>query len=75
VPQQEQQRFMPLLDGNNGRRKDLLVWLERLGALDYARDKARSHAQAAQSHLTRLDPSPSRAVLEELTEYVVDRME
>jgi len=75
VSQENRARYMPLLDGKNGRRRDLLTWLEQIGALDYAREKARHHAQAAQSHLARLDVSPSRAVLEQIAKYVVDRVE
>lgn len=75
VSADERDRFLPWCEGANGQRDDLLAWLERLGALDYARQKARDHARQARSHLAQLDASPARTVLEELADYVVDRVE
>ena len=49
--------------------------LERTGALEYARQKARAYAAAARADAERLADSPARDVLVLLTELVVSRQE
>ena len=54
-------------------REGLLPWLERFDSLDYARAAARRHAQTALGCLDRLDESPSKEILRQMTRFVIDR--
>ncbi len=54
-------------------RQRLRPILESSGALDYAWDQARAHAASASEALDLLPDSPARAVLRNLTHYVVRR--
>jgi octaprenyl-diphosphate synthase len=57
----------------NHRCADLLPWLARFSAIDYARDKAAAYAARAAGRLAHLAPSPARDVLADMTEFVVSR--
>ena len=62
-----------LFSNAGNRRQELLPWLERFQALDYARDKAKWYAQRAHQQLEQLDESPAVEVLRSLCDYVVMR--
>ena len=47
--------------------------IHRSGAIDYARDRARSYAASAKAALEGLPPSPARDALGVLADYSVDR--
>lgn len=53
----------------------LTAWLQHSSALDYARDKALSYADAAREELSQLPASPARDTLAALTELVVSRQD
>ena len=55
------------------RRGELTPWIERYDAINYSRGRAQQFAEAALSELDRLAPSPSREVLEQMTQFVVAR--
>ena len=54
-------------------RERLQPYLERYGALAYARTRATEYIVAARQHLTALPDSPARRLLEDIAEYVTDR--
>lgn len=56
-----------------GQRATMLQLLSESDAFEYARDKARSFADAASANLECLEPSASKEVLESLTRFVIDR--
>jgi octaprenyl-diphosphate synthase len=55
--------------------RQINTWLERAGALRYARDKARWYANRAREEACELPASQARDVLVTLTELVVSRQE
>ena len=72
----ERADVMAILSGTtNGHRDQLLGALERCGAIEYTRAKAREYADRALVCLADVPPSESRDVLEYLTRFVVDRQE
>jgi octaprenyl-diphosphate synthase len=63
-----------LLQGGAGPRRQILEHLLKDGdALAYSRRKAVEYAEQARAELDCLAPSPAKAVLCKLTEFVVDR--
>jgi octaprenyl-diphosphate synthase len=64
-----------LRSAHRASRRQIDQQLDRVGALEYAREKARSYAAAARADAERLADSPSRDVLVALTELVVSRKE
>jgi octaprenyl-diphosphate synthase len=73
VPPKERCQLMAIVAGSDGSVGSLIPWLERLGAVDYAREKARSYAQRARDCLAALPSSPAREMLRRLADYVVTR--
>jgi octaprenyl-diphosphate synthase len=70
----ERCQLLALLAGEeDGQAGSLIAWLERFGAVDYARAKARHYADNARVCLTPLPASPARQMLERLVDYVVQR--
>lgn len=62
------------LQNANGHGRTLLEdWFEQSDALAYARQKAVGYAEQARAELNCLAASPAQAVLQKLTEFVVDR--
>ncbi|MEE9601954.1 MAG: polyprenyl synthetase family protein [Thermoguttaceae bacterium] len=73
---EERADVMDILSGTtNGHRDQLLGALERCGAIEYTRAKAREYADRALACLAEVPPSESRDLLEYLTRFVVDRQE
>jgi octaprenyl-diphosphate synthase len=62
-----------LLGDGESSRQALALRLAQSGAIDYARDKALQHAQAARERLDVLPESLARDTLERLTHFVVAR--
>ena len=62
-----------LCDPGNHKRAALLPCLAETDALAYARRCAQDYARRAREELACLPPSPCRAILESLTEQVIDR--
>jgi octaprenyl-diphosphate synthase len=58
---------------DNGCSAPLIPWLARLGAIQYAREKAHQYAERARTHLAVLPWSAAKDMLEGLTEFVVAR--
>lgn len=56
-------------------RGQINLWLERTGAMAYARDRAVHYAELARRDTAHLPPSRERDVLESLTELVVSRQD
>jgi octaprenyl-diphosphate synthase len=72
----ERQKWLALLDDpSNLDREELLDWLRRSGAIDYARAKARWYADRASAVAAALAPSAAREVLAMLPEFAVMRAE
>lgn len=70
----ERERLIQRLQNSAGRRRETLEeWLLQSDALEYARLKALEFAEAARCELSELPQSPAKAVLNQLTEFVVDR--
>lgn len=62
-----------LLGSDNHKRELLRPWLQKSGALDYARRRAEELAAQARGELACLPPSPCRSILEAVAERVVHR--
>src|SRR4051812_8923926 len=68
--QTDRDEILELLTGDERRPDLLLPYLEREGAIDYARDRAASFASSARRRLDLLPQSPSRDILSLMTEFV-----
>lgn len=73
VPPAERSELLSVVTDGNGCAGTLLPWLERFGAVDYARDQAARYARQARVCLAPLRMSPARERLEALAEFVVRR--
>jgi len=62
-----------LAEPGNHKGRALLPWLRESGSLDYARRQAEAYAGRARAELACLPASPSRAVLEAITDGVIHR--
>jgi len=60
-------------DGNADALTDVLAAIAAAGSLDYSRQRARSHADAAIAALAGLPDTPARAALHGLARYAVER--
>lgn len=61
------------MTSSNGRMEEIRLILGRYGALEYAREVARSYAERAAAALMDLPVSPARQSLMDLTEFVLVR--
>ena len=75
VPAAQRSELLSALTNGHGRAAVLLPWLERFGAVDYARNKATQHARQARDCLLPLPESPARQRLECLADFVVMRQQ
>lgn len=74
LPAAQATRLRHLLSAPGPHRRDALrPYFDDSDALAYATRRARDFAAQARAELTTLPPSPSRAILELLTERVIDR--
>jgi len=71
----ERQEMIDVLTSHNpaDAMRQIAPWLARFEAIDYARHRGLEFAQSARQRLDALAPSPARAALEALTEFVVAR--
>ena len=70
----EREALLAVLSNSRESRRDTLEsWFARYGALEYARETARRLTRRALSQLAVFPPSPARASLEGLCEFVVSR--
>jgi octaprenyl-diphosphate synthase len=73
TPSERQEVLTALASPPDQRRRVLQAWWERTDGLSYARDRAATFAASARTALEVLPRSPARAVLERMTEFVVER--
>ncbi len=74
APEPDAARLRALLASSGAlTRRDLLAELERSDALHYAQQRAREFAQQARFALNALPESPARRLLEDLTEFAIQR--
>lgn len=74
VPEMERTSLMAdLAAGQPAWSEELHDLFARHAALDYTRDKARQFTRKASDHLATLPPSPAKASLEGLCEFVISR--
>ncbi len=70
----KRQQLMQMLEnGSEHRRELLLPLLERYGAIRYAGERARQHAERARRHLDGLPLNPAVETLRRLPDFVVHR--
>lgn len=70
----EREELRRLVDqASAGATDRLLVWLDRSGALQHARDVARQHSELAVAQLVALPASPAQAALLEVAQFVTCR--
>jgi octaprenyl-diphosphate synthase len=65
--------ILELVSGMDRRSEPLAPYLNRYGAVDYARERALGFARRAGQRLESLRPSPAREVLAAMTRFVVSR--
>jgi octaprenyl-diphosphate synthase len=65
--------FLGRLNGDPADRRRLLQTLRDGGALDFAMDRARTHARQARAALAPLPDGPAKLRLQKLTDYIVRR--
>lgn len=75
APEERAELVELLASKNRSDRQQVNLWLERSDALQYAREKAISYAQAAREETRLLNPGDARDVLVALTELVVSRQD
>ncbi len=74
VPEEERKTLVARLSDAHGDGPGMLRdWFERYATLEYAREKATQFARSAESQLAGLPPSPARASLEGLCQFVLTR--
>jgi len=72
----DRSRILSVLTNSNGADRDALrPWLERSGAIDYARQKAIWYARSATDQLEDLLPGPAREALLGIADFVVARQQ
>lgn len=71
---EQRERILAILqNGAQDRRRDLMPWMKRFGAVGYARGQARAFATSARGELACLSKSPALESLILLTKFVVLR--
>jgi octaprenyl-diphosphate synthase len=70
----ERRRLLDLLSGDSAELSQLLpAWLDRFGAIDYARERALDYSRRATEQLEGLPASPAVDVLRTIAHFAVTR--
>ncbi|WP_456466604.1 polyprenyl synthetase family protein [Methanopyrus sp.] len=72
----QRERILSVLGNEDASREEVLEVIEilrELGAIDYARERAREYAEAAKEALSRLPGNEHREFLEAVADFVVER--
>ncbi|WP_457614537.1 polyprenyl synthetase family protein [Methanopyrus sp.] len=74
--EEQRERILSVLGNENASREDVrevIQILEELGAIDYAKERAREYANRAKAALRKLPENEHREFLEKLADFVVER--